>query len=126
VAVVRLLSRQTFQRFCTNYNINLVSNAVATPRANGQCERFNRTILVALATSSAGKPDDKWDNVVKKKQVQSAINCTHNKSVGMTSMEVLVSYKSTTMAESNVLGEVQGELERLDLHKKCCQTVYRR
>jgi hypothetical protein len=45
------------------------------------------------------------------KQVQSAINYTHKKSVGMSPMEVLVGYKPTAMAESNVLGEVQGELE---------------
>jgi hypothetical protein len=86
-----------------------VLNAVATSRANGQCERFNRTILAALATALGEKPNDKWDTVMK--QVQCVINCTHKKSVGMTPMEVLVGYKPTAMAESNVLGEVQGELE---------------
>jgi hypothetical protein len=86
-----------------------VLHAVATSRSNGQCERFNRTILAALVTASGEKPNDKWDTVMK--QVQSAINCTHKKSIGMTPMEVLVGYKPTAMAESNVLGKVQGELE---------------
>lgn len=46
---------QTFRMFCTNYSIKHVLNAVATPRANGQCERYNKTIVQALATTTAGR-----------------------------------------------------------------------
>lgn len=34
--------------FCDKYRIKHVKNAVATPRANGQCERYNLTILNSL------------------------------------------------------------------------------
>ena len=35
----------TFQVFCREYGIKHIQNAVATPRANGQCERLNRAVL---------------------------------------------------------------------------------
>ncbi|KAL0892669.1 hypothetical protein ABMA27_014390 [Loxostege sticticalis] len=38
-----------------------ILNAVATPRANGQVERFNRTVLDALSTKTHGKDDRSWD-----------------------------------------------------------------
>lgn len=44
-----------FQEFITSFGIQHIVNAVATPRANGQVERFNRTILDALSISSHGK-----------------------------------------------------------------------
>lgn len=43
---------KTFKDFVTENGIKQVLNAVATPRANGQVERFNRTITDALATSN--------------------------------------------------------------------------
>lgn len=64
----------SFGTFCKEYGIRHVLNAVATPRANGQCERMNRTVLDTLATTSAGQPEDTWDDYVKK--IQSAINNT--------------------------------------------------
>lgn len=41
-----------FEEFCQNSTIRHVLNAVATPRANGQVERLNRTILSALLASN--------------------------------------------------------------------------
>lgn len=41
-----------FDEFCVRYTIRHVLNAVATPRANGQVERLNRTILSALLASN--------------------------------------------------------------------------
>ena len=40
-----------FQLFCKQNNIRHIINAVATPRANGQVERLNSTILGALLPS---------------------------------------------------------------------------
>ena len=67
----------TFQAFCQEYEIKHIQNAVATPRANGQCERLNRTVLNSLAATCTGESEDSWDNHVKK--VQSAINCAINR-----------------------------------------------
>ena len=55
-----------FKNFCQEYSIKHVLNAVTTPRANGQCERINRTVLDALSTTCAGEPEATWDQNLKK------------------------------------------------------------
>lgn len=77
---------QAFRLFCENYGIKHVLNAVATPRANSQCERYNKTIVQALATTMAGQDPRDWDTVLK--QVQSALNTTFNKGINMTPMNL--------------------------------------
>ena len=51
----------TFTAFCEQYGIKHVLNAVATPRANGQCERMNNTVLGSIATSCARSSEDLWE-----------------------------------------------------------------
>jgi len=65
-----------FKAFCLEYGVKHVLNAVATPRANGQCEWMNYIVLNSLAATCVGQPENRWDECVKK--VQSAINCTSN------------------------------------------------
>lgn len=60
---------QTFRMFCDNYGIKHVLNAVATPRANGQCERYNKTIVQALATMTAGRDPRDWESLTKFKML---------------------------------------------------------
>lgn len=50
-----------FQDFVKSLGIKHIFNAVATPRANGQVERYNRTILAALGSMSHEKPKGNWD-----------------------------------------------------------------
>lgn len=59
------LTRREFEQTCKGHNIIHVRNATATPRANGQCERLNRTILTMLATTCRGETD--WKDTVKYK-----------------------------------------------------------
>lgn len=40
-----------FEQMCKTRNTIHVRNATATPRANGQCERLNRTILSMFTTN---------------------------------------------------------------------------
>lgn len=49
-----------------------ILNSVATPRVNGQVERYNRTILASLGAMTHGKNSSTWDTYVPK--VQSGIN----------------------------------------------------
>ncbi|KAJ8909358.1 hypothetical protein NQ315_000447 [Exocentrus adspersus] len=93
--------------------IKHILNAVATPRANGQCERYNKTIVSSLAATAVGQPDENWDLYVKK--VQSALNTTNNKAIGTTPMEALIGYRSACPAESVVLKAIENELEQLDI-----------
>lgn len=106
---------KTFENFCHTYGIKHVLNAVVTPRANGQCERYNRTILSSLAALNGGMEDDSWDEHVK--TVQMGLNSTINRAIGMTPSELLFGSKHRSVSESVILGGVQDSVERLNLSK---------
>lgn len=106
---------QLFDGFCKEYNIKHVLNAMATPRANGQCERMNRTLLNSLATSSAGSAEDQWDKFVK--TVQSGINSATNRTTQKTPAQLLLGYRPRSMADSVLLGSIQSSLAALDLRE---------
>lgn len=74
-----------FKRFCEQNNIKHILNAVATPRANGQVERLNRSILSALMTTTL--EEDRWDQNIR--EVQFALNNIENKSTGKTPSQLL-------------------------------------
>lgn len=101
--------------YCADLGIKLVINAVATPRANGQCEKFNDTVLSALATSSAGESEENWDKYVKK--VQSAINCTTHRVTRKTPIQLLCGYEPRSHADSALIESIQHCLDNVDLHK---------
>lgn len=107
------LTSHSFKVFCETYGIRHTLNAVATSRAYGQCERYNGTIVNALAATSAGKAEDEWDTPIK--TIQSAMNCTFNRSLGPSPLEALAGYKPRHVADSNILTVVQENLNRLDL-----------
>lgn len=96
--------------FCDNYGIKHVLNAVATPRANRQCERYNKTIVQALAATMVGRDSRHRDAAIK--QVQGALNTTHNKSIETTPMKALIGYET---AEATLLAQIQDKVHRLDL-----------
>lgn len=68
---------KAFKQFTSEYGIKHILNAVATPRANGQVERFNRTITEALATSNHGKDEKSWDECIN--AIQLGLNTTVHK-----------------------------------------------
>ncbi|KAK2578126.1 hypothetical protein KPH14_000866 [Odynerus spinipes] len=103
----------SFEAFCKEYGIKHVLNAVATPRANGQCERVNRTLLDALATTCAGESEDAWDESVKK--VQSALNNTINRSTRSTPSRLLYGFKPRSMADAALLSAIQDTFDQVDL-----------
>lgn len=92
-----------FKDFITSHGIKHVVNAVATPRANGQVERFNRTILDALSTSSHGKDEKSWDEYVS--DVQLGLNTTTHKTTKKTPSELLFGLNIKCRSEG-ILGEV--------------------
>lgn len=77
----------TFKRFCDSQGIKHVLNAVACPRANGQAERYNQTILKALAKHNDGNDERNWDMCLGK--IQWGINNAVNSSTQKTATEVL-------------------------------------
>lgn len=90
-----------FENFCLDNSVKHVLNAVATPRANGQVERLNRTILSSLLTTSV--TEDRWDDDVPK--VQLAINTTVSKATGKTPFELMYGYTARTSSLDTVLLE---------------------
>ena len=104
-----------FSAFCQEHGIKHILNAVATPRANGQCERMNRTILGSLAATSAGCPEDEWDKHLKK--VQSGLNVTTNRTTQKSPAELLYGYQPRTPADATLLSAIQTTLDSVDLRQ---------
>lgn len=69
--------------------------------------------MASLAATMAGRESDKWDECVK--QIQSAMNATHNKGIRATPAEALIGCNARTTAEAQILQEVQTEVQRLHL-----------
>ena len=61
--------------------------AVATPRANGQGERLNQSVLNALLVVS---DESRWDENLR--DIQLAINNTLNRSTGKTLSQLMLGY----------------------------------
>lgn len=76
-----------FKDFLSQLGVRHVLNAVATPRANGQVERYNRTLLDALTAKCIGSDEKKWDAQVP--DIQLGLNNTINKGIGKTPSQAL-------------------------------------
>lgn len=103
---VRIISDQgtaftarEFKDYCNDHAIKHVFNAVATPRANGQVERLNRTILASL-TAYMGEEQKGWDRHLPK--VQLGINSTVSQGTGKSPLELLCGFRP------RLGGELQG------------------
>lgn len=95
----------TFKKYIQTIGTKHVLNAVATPRANGQIERYNRTILESLAASNHGMDEREWDSHVQK--VQWSLNNTLNKSTGMSPSDVVFGRRTTNPSEGPILNAIQ-------------------
>lgn len=99
-------SSSTFKEFVVQTGIKHIMNAVSTPRANGQVERFNRTILDALSTSTHGKDDKTWDEQIP--DIQLGLNTTTHKTTQKSPSELLFGFNIKCRSEG-ILSEVLEE-----------------
>ena len=76
-----------FKRFCLSKGVKHILNAVASPRSNGQVERYNRTVLNSLKALNIKHGEKEWDTHLG--QIQWGLNNTTQKSTGRTPSEVL-------------------------------------
>lgn len=103
-----------FKTFTRSVGIKHILNSVATPRANGQVERYNRTILSALGAMTHGKDSNIWDDYVS--EVQLGINSTVHEVTKRTPTELLFGRKVVCTSQG-VLNEVLEEVGNGMLHE---------
>lgn len=104
----------TMKRFCEAQGIKHVQNAVATPRANGQCERYNRTVLESLRCLIVNDKDETyWDTHVK--EIQFSLNTTVNATTGETPYKVLMGTNPKHWSDAYIVSTLMNELPRENL-----------
>lgn len=94
---------RAFKNFCWKIGSKHIMNAVATPRANGQIERYNATILSALTATISDERE--WEK--KLPQVQFAMNNTVNTTTGKTPSELLMGYRPRGVSDAPLTVEIQ-------------------
>lgn len=100
--------------FCHELGIKHIINAVATPRANGQCERFNGTILDALRCVSVNDTDEtSWDKHVR--TIQLGLNTSVNKTTGTTPYQLLMGITPNQPSDAKIINEIKQDVHRDDL-----------
>jgi hypothetical protein len=105
---------KNFREFCHTNGSRHHLNSVALPRANGQVERFNRTVLDALAATSADVETTKWD--VNIDRVQLGMNSIRNQS---TPAEVLLGIQLSTNGDrlrANVAKRLEANRSKQDAY----------
>lgn len=102
--------------FCLEMGIKHVLNAVCTPRANGQCERFNATILDSLRCLSVNDENETyWDKHIK--IIQLGLNTSVHKITGETSYTLLMGVNPTLPSEAKIINEIAEDLARANLRE---------
>lgn len=89
-----------FAKFAEELEIKHIKNAVAMPRANGQIERYNRTVLASLAALTHGENDKEWDTHLN--TVQWSLNNTLNKGINKTPSEVIFGRRTINLSEAHL------------------------
>lgn len=92
-----------FKSFVDGLGIKHIMNSVATPRANGQVERYNRTILSALGAMTHGKTAETWDDYIP--DIQIGINTSVHAVTKKTPTELLFG-RTVSHASQGVLNDV--------------------
>lgn len=83
-------SSKEFQDYCDNEGIKHVLITTGLPRANGQVERINRTIIPILTKLSLEDPT-KWYRYVR--QLQNILNSSYQRSINTSPFELLTGVK---------------------------------
>lgn len=79
-----------FESYCQEEGIEHIKITIGLPRANGQIERINRTIIPVLTKMSLNDPRKWYKHIPKLQQV---LNSTFQRSINTTPFELLVGTK---------------------------------
>ena len=94
-----------FKKFVTEKQFKHTLNAIACPRANGQVERTNRTILNALRATDPSEASINWANNLP--DVIWGINNTLNDSTGSKPYDLMFARSGRPMCDVDVPGRVE-------------------
>lgn len=94
-----------FEKYCGDNNIKHIKNAVRTPRANGQVERANGSILSFLRTTT--EEPKNWDQHMR--ELQWTINSQRNTTTGFTPNELLFDFNPVDILQNRVIAALQVE-----------------
>lgn len=75
-----------FREYCKKENIEHILITTGVPRANGQVERINRTLIPVLTKLTASKPDE-WYKYLN--QTQQYLNAVPSRSTGKTPFQLM-------------------------------------
>ncbi|KAG7297976.1 hypothetical protein JYU34_018736 [Plutella xylostella] len=100
-----------FKKYCMETHIKHILNAVASPRANGQVERYNRTVLDTLTAYTDKIGEKNWDTVLGK--LQWGMNNTLNKGINKSPSEALFGVGFASRND-NIFSEILNETRQLE------------
>lgn len=109
-----------FKTFVQSIGTKHILNAVATPRANGQVERYNRTILAALGSMVHGKNQNTWEDLLP--DVQLGLNTAVHDVTKKTPSELLFGRRITNPSQG-ILNEIVDEVENLDKEGRAIEDI---
>ncbi|KAI8430206.1 hypothetical protein MSG28_000554 [Choristoneura fumiferana] len=89
-----------FKAYIDSVGIKHTLNAVATPRANGQIERYNRSVLASLTALCHGNDDRDWD--LKLTEVQWSLNNTVNQTTGKSPAAIIFGKPTVSVSEGHL------------------------
>lgn len=93
-----------FKDYCRRNNITHIKTAVRTPRANGQAERANQTILKLLRTVADSKTRD--ENL---REFQWLVNSEKNATTGFSPNEIIFDFKLNEVVTNKLISALQTE-----------------
>ncbi|KAF4530047.1 hypothetical protein B566_EDAN018296 [Ephemera danica] len=82
---------QAFEEYCHKHGITHILIATRHPRANGQVERVNRTILPVIASAMTSSNHRDWDRHLL--ACENSLNCAVNASTKKSPFELLHGYR---------------------------------
>lgn len=95
-----------FEDYCRENNISHTKTSVGSPRANGQVERSNRTVLNAIRCM-VGEKTTRWDEQLPK--IQWSVNNMPNATTSFTPSSLVLSYRPRDMHQNVVILALQQE-----------------
>lgn len=96
-----------FEDYCQQEKIQHAKITTGLPRANGQIERINRTIIPVLAKMTIEEPT-KWYKHVSK--LQQMLNSTYQRSINTTPLELLIGTKMRTNEDYRMKEIIEQEM----------------